>query len=99
MRHAISTVSFGLSPATTRLTRKMASEPMNVARSPKLRISHACISIAIVMAARVPVMSHCARSCPMPNAPMMSGIATLIDVVVTTAAELPSSTVVATSAR
>ena len=46
-----------------------------------------------VIAASVPVDSHCARSCPMPNAPMMSGIATLTDVVVSTAETVPSITV------
>ncbi len=52
-----------------------------------------------VIAASMPVDSHCARSCPMPNAPMMSGIATLTDVVVSTAEIVPSITVAVANQR
>ena len=53
----------------------------------------------IVMAASAPVESHCARSWPMPKAPMMSGIATLTVVVVSTAEMVPSITVTVANQR
>ena len=45
------------------------------------------------------VNSHCTRSCPTPNAPMMSGKATLMLVVVSIAAIVPIITVAVASQR
>ena len=68
-------------------------------RVPKLWTIHAESSIAVVVPASAPAESHCARSWPMPNAPMMSGIATTTEVVVTDAEIVPKRTVLATSQR
>ena len=72
---------------------------MKVLRWPKFCISHALSSMPTVIAASVLVDSHCARSWPMPNAPMMSGMATLTLVVVSTAEIVPSITVSVESQR
>ena len=53
----------------------------------------------MVIAASAPVDSHCTRSCPMPKAPMMSGSATLMLVVVSIAATVPIITVAVASQR
>src|SRR5215210_2997846 len=62
-------------------------------------MSHALSSMPTVIAASAPVESHCARSWPIPNAPMMSGIATLTVVVVSTAEMVPSMTVTVANHR
>ena len=72
---------------------------MNVRRWPKRVIIQALSSMPIVIAASAPVESHCARSWPMPNAPMMSGIATLTVVVVSIAEIVPSITVTVANQR
>jgi hypothetical protein len=77
----------------------MESAAMKVRRWPKFAVIHALSTMPTVIAASVPVDSHWARSCPMPKAPMMSGIATLTDVVVSIAAIAPSITVTMASQR
>ena len=99
MRQKISTRSFGAAPPSTSAATNTTSAPTKVLRVPKLCTIHAESSMAIVVPANAPVESHCARSWPMPNAPMMSGIATTTDVVVTDADIVPSRTVMATSQR
>ena len=99
IRLKISTDSLGLNPASTNAAMKTPRAPMKVLRWPKLRIIHAWSSMAIVIAARAPVESHCARFCPMPKVPMISGIATFTVVVVSTAEIVPSMTVPVASQR
>ena len=78
---------------------KTNNAPMNVRRCPKRVISHALSSMPTVIPASAPVAGHCARSWPMPMAPMMSGMATLADVVVSTAEIVPSITVTVANQR
>ena len=89
----------GLWAASISEAPKTASAPTKVRRAPKVSISHAFNSMPTVIAASMPVDSHCARSWPTPNAPMMSGIATLTEVVVRTAEIWPSITVIVANQR
>ncbi len=63
--------------ATMSEATKMHNAPINVRRWPNCVISLELSSMPTVMPASTPVHSHCARSWPMPKAPVMSRMATL----------------------
>ena len=76
-------------PPTSEPTTKSSMATSTVPFSPARRTIHALASMETVEEARFAVESHWASSCPMPKAPMMSGMATLMIVPESTAAMLP----------
>jgi len=78
---------------------KSESVATNVVRSPKDSISHADVSIVVVVAARKPVAIHCSVSWPIASSRISAGNATLMIVAERIVEIVPSITVATTSSR
>jgi hypothetical protein len=78
-------------------TKKTTFTARNAPRTPSVRANQALRSWLATMVATKPVASHCAWSCPIPNAPITVGTATLAMVDDSTMEMAPAMPAIVTS--